>query len=442
MLLVFLITLFVVVQGCPFKDFVKDVVGIDIPSTLFSSQYRDRMRKLQAPQPKQAPTKPAPSTPEIKPAPSTPEIKPAPGIKPPPSAPASAPNPAQLLSNPVCLRAQPKVTICQVNAQIESEFNTLINQSNNQQKAAIFGAALRLSFHDAGEFMSTSSDLLGPDGCLSTSNTDNVGLIEPTSVVVTIFEPMWQKYCSSISRADFWALMGKLSAQSAVAAGGVQIAIPFHYGRKDSVTCNVGAGRLPQALTTSFSTTTGFFSANLGLTLQDTVTLLGAHSVGKVSPNKSGFGINPPPNDPLVSNTWDITPHILDNKYYVALLDIPWTLAPAQTGQFTKKQDYVDQNGKTIMLNSDMSMAYVIDPSKAGVPSVGRCGGQGNRIAFLEFSHFISQILTPFSTFYFFFDNPQVADALGLVSHSPSFKVMSMTTNCSSLTLQRHLLKW
>jgi hypothetical protein len=190
--------------------------------------------------------------------------------------------------------------------------------------------------------------------------------------------------------------MGKLAAQNAAAAGGVQIAIPFHYGRKDSATCNGGAGRLPQALATSFSATSGFFSTNLGLTLQDTVTLLGAHSVGKVSPSKSGFGINPPPNDPLVSNTWDITPHILDNKYYVALLDIPWTLATTQTGQFTKKQDYVDQNGRTIMLNSDMSMAYVIDPSKAGVPSVGRCGGQGNRIAFLEYSHFISQILTSF----------------------------------------------
>ena len=99
-----------------------------------------------------------------------------------------------------------------------------------------------------------------------------------------------------------------------------------------------------------------------------------------MSPSNSGFGLNPVPADPLVSNTWDTTPHILDNKYYTALVGIPWTLAAAQTGQFPTKQDFVNGGG-TVMLNSDMSMAFNIDPSNTGTPSAGRCGGQGNQCA-------------------------------------------------------------
>jgi len=68
----------------------------------------------------------------------------------------------------------------------------------------IFGQSIRLAFHDAAEAdVTQSSDLMGPDGCISNSASNN-GLIESTSYVTTLLEPIWQMYCDSMSRGDFW----------------------------------------------------------------------------------------------------------------------------------------------------------------------------------------------------------------------------------------------
>jgi hypothetical protein len=46
---------------------------------------------------------------------------------------------------------------------------------------------------------------MGPDACI---NIDpNKALKEPASFVMTLLEPLWQKYCDLISRGDFWALI-------------------------------------------------------------------------------------------------------------------------------------------------------------------------------------------------------------------------------------------
>jgi hypothetical protein len=49
------------------------------------------------------------------------------------------------------------------------------------------------------------------------------------------------------------------------------------------------------------------------------VTLLGAHSLGHVHVDNSGFGFKVEVNGPenLANNSWDSTPLVLDNKYYV-----------------------------------------------------------------------------------------------------------------------------
>ena len=63
----------------------------------------------------------------------------------------------------------------------------------------LFGPALRLAWHDAGETNINAPDLLGPDGCLS-SSSDNAGLVEATSVVYTFIEPLWQVRTTGASR--------------------------------------------------------------------------------------------------------------------------------------------------------------------------------------------------------------------------------------------------
>jgi hypothetical protein len=63
---------------------------------------------------------------------------------------------------------------------------------------------------------------MGPDGCIS-DIAPNKGLKEPTSIVMTLLEPLWQKYCDLISRGDFWALIGNLSVETADPTGTMNI---------------------------------------------------------------------------------------------------------------------------------------------------------------------------------------------------------------------------
>jgi hypothetical protein len=53
-----------------------------------------------------------------------------------------------------------------------------------------------------------AADGAGPDGCLSSVNTAGEEVTEA-------LEPIWQANCHRISRADFWALAGKLALESA-----------------------------------------------------------------------------------------------------------------------------------------------------------------------------------------------------------------------------------
>jgi len=125
--------------------------------------------------------------------------------------------------------------------------------------------SLRLSFHDAGEADVTSTDTLGPDGCISDSSDSN-GLLEPTSYVTTLLEPIWQKYCDKISRADFWALIGKLATEYSEPTKFIKI--PYQYGRIDNRDCSAGSGRLPNAQS-GLSEVSRVFVKQMGLTMND-----------------------------------------------------------------------------------------------------------------------------------------------------------------------------
>ena len=216
----------------------------------------------------------------------------------------------------------------------------------------LLGNALRLVFHDAGELDIRTLDLFGSDGCLSDSGP-NSGLKEKNTITMTIIEPLWQKYCHLISRADFWVLFGKIAAESALpngrfatyaakalAAGGVvailnpsthmaYLNIPFQYGRKDAIgSCDAGAFRV-DGIThrlpghqPGLSEFTEVYVKQMGLSVRDGVILSGAHSVGHVHTQFSGFGFN----DNLAAleadpttNAWDETPWIFDNVYYDSL---------------------------------------------------------------------------------------------------------------------------
>ena len=217
--------------------------------------------------------------------------------------------------------------------------------------ANLLGSALRLVFHDAGEVDIRTLDLFGSDGCLSDSGP-NSGLKEKNTIAMTIIEPLWQNYCHLISRADFWVLFGKIAAESALPNGRFNtftnqallppgaaalnptarmpyLNIPFQYGRKDAVgTCDGGAfradgvsHRLP-GHQPGLSEFTEVYVKQMGLSVRDGVVLSGAHSVGHVHTQFSGFGFNDDLKaleaEPL-TNAWDESPWTFDNEYYDSL---------------------------------------------------------------------------------------------------------------------------
>jgi len=213
--------------------------------------------------------------------------------------------------------------IKKVYKEIKKEFHQIVQRSKELAQSDIFGAAIRLAFHDAGEIDITKSDSFGPDGCLSNTGP-NSGLIQPETVVQSVFIPMWQKYCDRISRADFFVLLGKLAAERADLSRTINI--PFQYGRKDNDFCDGGAGRLP-AHQPGFSEFQRVFINQMGLTMNDAVALLGAHTVGHVHPQYSGFGNKDEANFFHVryaDNAWDETPEVFDNQYYKSLLMEFW----------------------------------------------------------------------------------------------------------------------
>lgn len=172
---------------------------------------------------------------------------------------------------------------------------------------------------NAGEVDITKSDTMGPDGCLSPTS-DSAGLIESTSLVNTILEPIWQNHCNQISRADFWALFGKLIVETATPGQAIQI--PFQYGRKDSAQCIAGEGRLPSDTQRGLDTLNQVFVTQMGLTLNDAVALLGAHSIGHVHTTNSGYGVPLSAAPAIADNAWDGTPTVFDNDYYQNIIKV------------------------------------------------------------------------------------------------------------------------
>eukprot|EP01038_Epipyxis_sp_PR26KG_P006766 gene6766-9267_t len=250
--------------------------------------------------------------------------------------------------------------ICYVKSQLSAAINTKYNSLNTaNEKAHFLSVGVRIAWHDAAEYDMNSNDLAGPDGCFSNRH-QNKGLWENDSPIITFLEPFYQNYCDKISRADLWALFGKLCAEKA-STNSNSLNINFQFGRVDRLSCQDGYGRIASAQG-NLDTVTDIFINRLGLTLIDAVALLGAHGMGHVHTAYSGYGFNKSNNDPLAINAWQSNPGILNSDYYQSLLFKKNIWQNVMQPGDSSKNFWTPTSGRqTVMLNTDMSLAFPIN---------------------------------------------------------------------------------
>jgi hypothetical protein len=189
--------------------------------------------------------------------------------------PTVAPTASSSLLRPFCIKNNGGLAgtshsdICFAVESVKKDFAALIKGKDALFLSNLYGAILRIAFHDAGEIdLRISADKAGPDGCLSLSG-NNFGLDRSGTITADVIEPMWQDYCDQISRGDFWALIGNLALEAADPTGTVSaLSMPFYYGRVDRAICEEGNGRLPVA-EKGFSEITRVFVNQMGMTEDD-----------------------------------------------------------------------------------------------------------------------------------------------------------------------------
>jgi Peroxidase len=165
-----------------------------------------------------------------------------------------------------------RLSTTQLIAAARAEIVTAI--ANAPGNTAMAAKLVRLSFHDC---------VGGCDGCVDMSNLDNRGLDTPINVV----QPIVTKYTfnTPLTRADIWALAGLTAAGNAQERTSVAFPLTL-IGRpvcanfpNGTAASRAGPKRtMPSAHLTS-QQLVKFFSTNFGFTANETVAIMGAHTL-------------------------------------------------------------------------------------------------------------------------------------------------------------------
>ena len=184
----------------------------------------------------------------------------------------------------------------------------------DKQLAASF---VRLGFHDC---------VGGCDGCLDLSNPDNNGLDEAITALDNVVATYGPSSANGLSRADIWALAALTAAEVAQPNNRDKTLFPLvWYGRSDCdesqmcKPCNsapeCGERNGPcQSFPSPNLATDGlldFFSETFDFDDEETVAIMGAHTLGKAFRENSGFD---------GEQGWVPQDDVLNNNYYEQLL--------------------------------------------------------------------------------------------------------------------------
>ncbi|GBG26396.1 Cytochrome c peroxidase, mitochondrial [Hondaea fermentalgiana] len=244
------------------------------------------------------------------------------------------------------------------------------------------GGAVRLLFHDSATYSATA-DNGEPNGCLEMDDPGNGGLGPVTAALSAIYASMEKR--DDFSRADFWQYAGLVATDvgfaRTIADGEITSTVlesyngtattNFRFGRIDTTNCNASGfwnastesvefDRLPIA-NGDFAHIFGIFVTRMGMSLRELVAMVGAHTLGAATPDGSG-------NDGI----WVERNDVLDNQFYIDLLDMDWEREVTYFGVDDSSSTFqwvsdTDDGVELMMLNTDISLVYQVDPATAAI---------------------------------------------------------------------------
>ncbi|KAI8800111.1 heme peroxidase [Cladochytrium replicatum] len=200
---------------------------------------------------------------------------------------------------------------------------------------------VRLAWHEAGTY-DVNTKTGGARGLMRFNvGTSTYGANVGLGIARGLLEPVKEKH-PSITYADLWTLAGVVAIEYGLQRAGNTTAKPvWRAGRIDAdESATTPDGRLPDATKGADHLRNIFY--RMGLSDKDIVALSGAHTLGRMHPDRSGF-----------EGPWVLDPLAFDNTFFVDLLKSDyWTLGQASTGN----AQYWSPD-KTAMVNTDMVLA-------------------------------------------------------------------------------------